>query len=112
MRYPMKRLTYRGYVIHYAYMTLVIKHVEPIGFKDAYGKVEWNKAMDEEVDALDKNDTWELVELPQGKNVIGCKRVYKVMVHVHGYIVADWADSAYDRRSTSVAMLLALVVVL
>lgn len=28
--------------------------------------------------ALEKNQTWELVQLPKGKHPVGCKRVYTV----------------------------------
>ena len=34
-------------------------------------------AMEEEIQSLNKNQTWELVELPKGKRAIGCKWVYK-----------------------------------
>ncbi|KAM1649748.1 hypothetical protein ACFX1Q_003249 [Malus domestica] len=37
---------------------------------------EWGKAMDEEMNSLMKNNTWELVQLPLSKRVIGCKWVY------------------------------------
>ena len=33
--------------------------------------------MEEEMQSLHKNLTWELVELPKGKRAIGCKLVYK-----------------------------------
>jgi hypothetical protein len=33
--------------------------------------------MNEELDQIEKNDTWELVPTPTDKNVIGSKRVYK-----------------------------------
>jgi hypothetical protein len=33
----------------------------------------WKKAMDEELDQIEKNDTWELVPRPKNKNVIGHK---------------------------------------
>ena len=38
----------------------------------------WQEAMDEEMSALVKNGTWELVKLPLSKNVHGCKWVYKM----------------------------------
>lgn len=34
-------------------------------------------AMHEEISAIQKNETWELVDLPEGKNVIGLKWVYR-----------------------------------
>jgi hypothetical protein len=33
--------------------------------------------MDVKIDAVEINETWELVDLPQGKAVIGVKWVYK-----------------------------------
>ncbi|KAL0426860.1 UNVERIFIED_CONTAM: Retrovirus-related Pol polyprotein from transposon TNT 1-94 [Sesamum latifolium] len=40
-------------------------------------KKEWMGAMVEEIESLQKNCTWELVQLPEGKKVIECKWVYK-----------------------------------
>ena len=34
--------------------------------------------MKEELDALHKTRTWDLVDLPSGKSAIGCKWVYKI----------------------------------
>jgi hypothetical protein len=34
--------------------------------------------MIEELQALEKTHTWDLVDLPRGKSVIGCKWVYKI----------------------------------
>src|ERR1044072_2435960 len=34
-------------------------------------------AMQEEMESLKKNETWDLVPLPKGKRAIGCKWVYK-----------------------------------
>lgn len=33
----------------------------------------WQMTVTQEFDALYANDTWELVSLPKGKNVVGCK---------------------------------------
>ena len=32
--------------------------------------------MDEEMQSLHKNQTWDLVQLPKGEKEIGCKQVY------------------------------------
>lgn len=42
--------------------------------------------MDEEVDAIEINNNWELVDSPGGKNSIGVKRIYKTKVNVEGEI--------------------------
>jgi hypothetical protein len=34
--------------------------------------------MQTEMNALEKNSTWEFVELPKGKHVVGCKWVYSI----------------------------------
>ena len=37
----------------------------------------WMIAMQEEMESLQKNKTWELVKLPKGKKVVRCKWVFK-----------------------------------
>jgi hypothetical protein len=34
--------------------------------------------MNEELKALRKNETWEIIPLPKGKKHVGCKWVYKI----------------------------------
>ncbi|MCO5609324.1 hypothetical protein L7F22_063550 [Adiantum nelumboides] len=48
--------------------------------------MKWEQAMDEEMVAIDINETWELVPLPEGKKSIGCKWVYKVKHNADGII--------------------------
>ena len=42
--------------------------------------------MKEELDALHKTGTWDLVDLPSGKSAIGCKWVYKIKTRSDGTI--------------------------
>ena len=50
------------------YLFSLFCHVDdPIHFEDAVKEEKWIEAMNEEIGAIEKNDAWELVNLPQGK---------------------------------------------
>ena len=42
--------------------------------------------MVEEMEALDKNESWDLVELPDGRKPIGSKWVFKKKLNVAGKV--------------------------
>jgi Reverse transcriptase (RNA-dependent DNA polymerase) len=42
--------------------------------------------MNEELQALEKNHTWDIVYLPKGKKPVGCKWVYKIKYNSNGTI--------------------------
>ena len=46
----------------------------------------WRDAMIEEMNALDTNGTWDLVDLPLNKKAIGCKWVFAVKVNPDGSV--------------------------
>jgi histone deacetylase 1/2 len=46
----------------------------------------WATAMESEHQALLRNKTWHLVPPPKGRNIIGCKWVYKVKRRADGNI--------------------------
>lgn len=50
----------------------------PKNWKAALEDSKWREAMLEEMRALEKNKTWELVDLPQGKQPVGCKWVFTI----------------------------------
>ena len=56
---------------------------EPTCFKEAMDRQDnkkWYKAMLSEMESLEKNDTWDLVQLPKGQKTLPCKWVYKMKV--------------------------------
>lgn len=60
---------------------------DPMYFSDAAKKKEWQMAMEAEIDAINKNQTWKLVSLPSDKNTVGLKWLYKTKVGPHGKII-------------------------
>ena len=42
--------------------------------------------MDDEIQALKKNDTWDLVPRPINHNVVGCRWIFKTKLHANGSI--------------------------
>ncbi|CAM8969964.1 unnamed protein product [Rhodiola kirilowii] len=67
-------------------MAHVLSAFEPTTYSQAQGKPEWEQAMANELDALEKNKTWELTTLPAGYTAIGSKWVYKVKFKSDGSI--------------------------
>ena len=52
---------------------------EPATYREAIVSKEaglWIGAMSEEIESLHKNETWDLVKLPNGRRVVGCKWVF------------------------------------
>jgi hypothetical protein len=54
-----------------------LSFLEPKDFNAASEDYHWVKAMNDELDQTEKNNTWEMVPRPEGKNVIGTKWVFK-----------------------------------
>ena len=64
---------------------------------------EWKKAMDEEMEALEKSNTWEMVPIPVGKKIVGSRSVFTIKYHFDGSttrykarLVAQGYTKSYD----------------
>ena len=53
--------------------TCLLTDEEPASFKSALKEKLWRRAMEEEIEAIEKNSTWELVKLPDKCKSIGVK---------------------------------------
>lgn len=76
-----KRITRKPtrYIDQVAYASPMASDDIPATYKEAVGSSEedkWRSAMADEMESLQKNQTWKLAKLPKGKKAIGCKWVY------------------------------------
>ncbi|CAL9028547.1 unnamed protein product [Prunus brigantina] len=58
----------------------------PNSVTEALEDQKWKEAMNEEMRALQKNGTWELVPLPHGKKTVGCRWIYTVKLKADGSV--------------------------
>nr|KYP48195.1 Retrovirus-related Pol polyprotein from transposon TNT 1-94 [Cajanus cajan] len=61
-------------------------YCELVNFEEASSVKKWRKAMDDEIHAIEKNETWELTYLPIDKRPIGVKWVYKIKYNPKGEV--------------------------
>jgi hypothetical protein len=66
-------------------ISIVTLH-EPHSYREASSNPLWQAAMAEELDALSRTRTWDLVDLPPEKSVVGCKWVFKIKTRSDGSI--------------------------
>ncbi|KAI5327801.1 hypothetical protein L3X38_027197 [Prunus dulcis] len=60
--------------------------IEPETYYEAIEDKAWKEAMDAEIETIEKNGTWELVERPTDKPVIGVKWVFKTKLNLDGTV--------------------------
>lgn len=57
---------------------------DPILFIKEVKEEKWKKSMDAEIEAIEKNKTWELMIFLKGKKAIGVKWFYKTKLNEKG----------------------------
>ena len=78
--YPLSNFaSYKNLSPYFHAFVTQLSHFEiPKSIKDAMQVLEWKDVILEEMRALEKNQTWELIDLPKEKRTIGCKWVFTV----------------------------------
>ncbi|KAM1448471.1 hypothetical protein ACFXTO_007428 [Malus domestica] len=71
---------------HTFFLNKVSHTFEPRNFHEATCMPEWQDAMTKELQALNDNQTWSVVDLPNGKTVVGSKWIYKTKFNSNGSI--------------------------
>ncbi|KAL9384923.1 hypothetical protein Peur_021933 [Populus x canadensis] len=59
---------------------------DPMLFTEAVKEEKWKRAMNAEIQAIEKNETWELTDLPEGQKIISVKWIYKIKLNEKGEI--------------------------
>lgn len=54
--------------------------------KLAFKHKEWIEAINKELDALESNGTWQIIELPYRKKAIGSQWIYKIKYRHNGSV--------------------------
>lgn len=82
-----KYLSYHRLSEKYKAFTTNISHLFiPRNIQEALGHSEWKSAVYEEMRALQKNKTWEIVDLPREKKTVGCKWLFTIKCKSDGSI--------------------------
>ncbi|GKD20730.1 putative RNA-directed DNA polymerase, partial [Tanacetum coccineum] len=71
---------------NYVYVISLNKIVEPKTYLEAVKDHRWVEAINLEMEALYRNNTWVLTILPKGRKAVGCKWVFKVKYKSDGSI--------------------------
>ncbi|GKA31493.1 ribonuclease H-like domain-containing protein, partial [Tanacetum coccineum] len=72
--------------MNYCFATTLYKSIEPTNYYEAATDPRWVEAMNDEIDALYRNHTWTIVDLPKGRKAIGNKWIYKIKFKASGEI--------------------------
>ena len=65
---------------------VLLADAEPLSFEEAISDGKWREAMNEEIKSIERNGTWELVNLPINKTPIAVKWVFKVKLKPDGTV--------------------------
>ncbi|KAJ4769831.1 polyprotein [Rhynchospora pubera] len=68
------------------HLVCLLADAENITFEEAVQEKKWKQAMNEEMNAIVKNDTWELATLPKDHKPISVKWVYKKKLNAQGEV--------------------------
>ena len=70
----------------YQCFSTILSHHEPQNYREASSNPHWQQAMTDDLQALTKTHTWDLIDLPSNKSLIGCKWIFKIKTHSDGSV--------------------------
>ncbi|RVW62010.1 Retrovirus-related Pol polyprotein from transposon RE1 [Vitis vinifera] len=85
-------------------LPIALRKGVPNTIQEALKISEWKKAVQDEIDALEKNGTWTITDLPVGKRPVGCKWIFTIKYK------ADESVERFKARLVARGILLSLAV--
>ena len=73
-------------VVEHNNLVLFASTTDLTTFEEAIQSSKWRAAIDLEIEAIEKNGTWELTDLPKGMKTIGVKWVFKTELNENGEV--------------------------
>ncbi|RVW39072.1 Retrovirus-related Pol polyprotein from transposon TNT 1-94 [Vitis vinifera] len=67
-------------------LPIALRKGVPNTIQEALKISEWKKAVQDEIDALEKNGTWTITDLPVGKRPVGCKWIFTIKYKADGSV--------------------------
>ena len=67
-------------------LILFTSTIDPTTFEKVVQSSKWRVAIDLEIEAIERNETWELTDLPKGMKKIGVKWVFKTKLNENGEV--------------------------
>ena len=89
MRIPHVRFLPTNLREFHCFIALATLH-ESHSYPEASSNLLWHDAMNEKLNVLSKNRSWDLIDLPLGKSVVGYKWVFKIKTHFYGTNERTW----------------------
>ena len=73
-------------ITNFDFLCCLFADSEPMNFDEVVTDKRLRQAMEEEIQSIEKNYTWELTTLPKDNRAIGVKWVYKMKKNAHGEV--------------------------
>ena len=86
LHYSTKVSTHSPYLIDYHCSFAFVTLFKPHTYHEAHIDPICQKAMYDELDALHKNHTWDIVDLPSSQSIVDCKWVHKIKTKADGSV--------------------------
>ena len=71
-------------ITNFDFLCCLFADSEPMNFDEVVTDKRLRQAMEEEIQSIERNNTWECTTIPKDNQAIGVKWVYKMKKNVHG----------------------------